>query len=144
MPIFCKKIDSFVQTTSLERRKELATKLIRNHPDKFPMFVDLRYKDTIDNNMSLTNHKIMMPIDETFSFLKRLFHNNPYSKSPSHLSGLKAGQAVYLTSVNPESNSESAKFLAYPDSYPLIKLYNDHKCADEFLYIVVTTEDTFG
>lgn len=141
----CEYIDQFLVSHTLNERTQMASKLRFSRPHFFPMIVDVRIEDKKRHNMSLVRNKFLMPEEETYLFMRRKFQSqSPFQtcNAKTFLTGLKPGQAIHLYSINSETGEN--RMLFKPNCYSLSLLYEEHKSPDDFLYIIITTEDTFG
>ena len=152
----CAYIDRFTITYNLFERQAMSQQLRDSRPNHFPMIVDVRVEDNQRHGMNVSRNKFLMPFEENIVFLRRKFHSqinqinqNQNNQSQgqstnktSFLTGLKSGQAVHLYSLDVESGK--SKLIFKPNSASLESIYQEHKSPDGFLYIIITTEDTFG
>lgn len=114
----CKFILKF-RKQKLETRLKIFNDIFLKHPDRIPMIVDTRKELVIDKN------KYIVPKDLTigqFTYMlkKRLKIN--------------ANDAIYLICNN--------KLLV--NSHTVSQVYYANKDSDDFLYIIIAAENTFG
>lgn len=114
----------FQNKFTFEHRKREADKILKKHPDRIPTIVELEPKSTLE---PLDKQKFLVPPDLTVGeFLKGVIRKR-----------VKVGdsEALFLFI--------SDKVLA-PVSRTMGSIYSEYKNHDNFLYITVNTESTFG
>lgn len=125
MSVFSKKNEyqntiSFKKNFSEEKRINESSRILVKYPDRIPIIVE-----TQDADFKLDKKKYLVPHDITVS------------------------QFIYVIRKRVKINSEKALFLfinnTLPPSASLIgHVYKENKDPDGFLYIVATSENTFG
>ena len=113
---------SFKDTTPLEKRIDESQQIINKYPDRIPIIVEKH--ETCDLPM-IEKYKYLSPKDLTiaqFMFIIR-----------KHIK-LESSQTLFITINNELVNS----------SQKISDIYSDYKDKDGFLYIVYTSENTFG
>ncbi|KAJ3182559.1 ubiquitin-like protein atg8 [Gaertneriomyces sp. JEL0708] len=118
MPIRSK----FKDDHPFEKRKAEAEKIKQKYPDRIPCIVEKADKSDI---AAIDKKKYLVPQDLTM------------------------GQFVYVIRKRIKLNSEKAIFIFVNNVLPpsgslLSQVYQEHKDEDGFLYIVYSSENTFG
>ena len=113
---------SFKESHSHEERLNESSKIMKRYPTRIPIIVEKQYGCKLDN---LTKNKYLAPQDMTMS--QFLFMVRRRIK-------LEPSEAIFLM-VNRTLVS---------GSQPIYKIYEDHKDSDGFLYMIYTSENTFG
>jgi GABA(A) receptor-associated protein len=113
---------NFKNKHSLELRKEESNKIINKYPDRIPIIVE---KHKSCNYDTLQKTKFLSP------------------------KNLTLGQFVYIIRKNIKLSPEKAIFVTIngllpPTSALMSDLYESHKDEDDFLYIIYSSENTFG
>ena len=113
-------INKYKKDNSLEKRKQFAENLISKYVDKIPIIVE--YDDTV---IKLDKCKFLIP--DTFSM----------------------GQLMIFIKSKVSLHSKEAIFIfingnLMPASYLVRDVYDTHKDEDNFLYISINIENTFG
>jgi len=113
---------SFKSTNTFELRKADSDKIITKYPNRVPIIVE---KDTKCILKKIDKHKYLVPND------------------------LNMNQFIYIIRKRIKlDNSHSIFFLinnkVCPSNTPLSDIYSDNKDEDGFLYIIYTSENTFG
>lgn len=168
----CPYIDKFLRKDFDERCK-ISQHIRTLKPQCFPLIADIRIDDVHAHGMKLTYNKFVLPLDESFIFLKKKFqpssifnNSSPGSLSAPILSnstrslniavnnepnrkitgpfvvGLNASQAIYMYALNVDTGETRSLMLT--NSSILSTFYENYKSKDGFVYLIVTTENTFG
>ena len=104
---------------SLEQRKQQSQLIFEKHPRKIPLVVTHK-KETLENN------KYLVPKDYTVAqFMYQLTQKCKLNATQSHIVFINGNFLPRATDT-------------------FISLYTQHKDSDGFLYLVLTTENTFG
>lgn len=164
----CPYIDKFLRKDFQERTK-ISQHIRTLKPQCFPLIADIRLDDVHAHGMKLLYNKFVLPLDESFIFLKKkfqpssIFNNNQspvLSNSTQSLNitvnndsgnrkisgpfviGLSASQAIYLYALNVDTGETRSLMLT--NNSILSNFYENYKSKDGFVYLIVTTENTFG
>lgn len=115
-------VDEFQKKHPFEKRSEESSRIMEKYKDRIPIIV-LKHKScelpTIDK------HKYLVPKDMTFSqfifIIRKRIHLNP-------------SQSLFVSVGNQLANGSSL----------VCNIYERFKDKDGFLYVVYTSENTFG
>jgi GABA(A) receptor-associated protein len=118
-------MENFKKENSLIKRKEQSAKIILKYEDRVPVIVSKLYNSNIPN---LDKFKYLVPIDLTLGQFIYIIRKR--------LTKLSAEQALFLFVGN--------NHLLSPVSETMSNLYKNYKDPDGFLYIVYSSENTFG
>jgi len=110
----------FKNNTTFEERKEQALGLINKYPERSPIIVTNN-----NNNIPIKQHKFLVPRDLTLS------------------------QFIHIIKNRNNINSQTALFTFINNTIPnstqrIGNLHKKYKDDDFFLYIDITSENTFG
>tara|TARA_B110000495_G_scaffold200214_1_gene215020 strand:- start:60 stop:404 length:345 start_codon:yes stop_codon:yes gene_type:complete len=113
---------SFKSKNNFELRKKEADKITLKYPNRIPIIIE-KYENSILNDIDKT--KYLVPKD------------------------LNMNQFMYIIRKRVKlDNSQSIFFLINnklcPSNTPMSTIYDDNKDEDGFLYIIYTSENTFG
>ena len=113
---------SFKSQISFEIRQEESQRIINKYPRRTPIIVEKAKNCGLDD---IDKKKFLVPNDLTMSQFIYIIRRRIK---------IKPEQAIFLTVNNclPESNAQ------------IIQIYNKHKDEDGFLYVVYSSENTFG
>lgn len=119
--ISCNFFNSFKKNNSFDERLRESNRILLKYPDRVPIIVD----NEVKNNQTCLKQKYLVPKDITISqfmfVLRKRFR-------------IDANQGLYMiiNGIIPASNS-------------LINhVYENYKDPDNFLYIILKSESTFG
>ena len=103
------------------KREQEATRIIEKYPNRFPIICETAK----NNDLNLDKHKYLIPRDFTF------------------------GQFIYILRKRMEIKPEQGVFIfinniLVPTAGIISNVYREYKDDDGFLYMVVSTENTFG
>jgi GABA(A) receptor-associated protein len=115
------KYISFRESKNEEKRLQESISIRKKYPDRIPIILE-KYNDSAPE---LEKYKYLVPSDGTLSLL--LLHIRIRVK-------LDPAKAIFLTIKNEVCNPSEL----------LLKLYEEKKDPDGFLYITYSTENTFG
>ena len=112
----------FKDNYSSDARKEESTRITQKYPTRTPIIVERAKTCELED---IDKKKYLVPNDMTISQFVYIIRKRIK---------LKPEQALFVTINNclPESNT------------PLSQIYEKHKDEDGFLYIVYSSENTFG
>ena len=113
---------SFKKRFNLEERKKESGRVLRKYPDRIPVIVEHSKKSDIP---SLDKQKYLVPGD------------------------LTCGQFSYVIRKRVKLNPNKAMFIMFkdiiaPTSKDMRSLYNTYKDEDNFIYVTIAGENTFG
>lgn len=116
-------MEQFKKVNSFEKRKEESCRICKKHSDRVPIVVCRNIKD--DNIAEIDKQKFLVPKDMTI------------------------GQFVYVIRKRINLKSEQALFVLInnslqPSNKLLEEIYKDCKDDDGFLYVIYSSENTFG
>lgn len=162
----CPYIDKFLRKDFQDRVK-ISEHIRTLKPQCFPLIADIRIDDVHTHGMKLVYNKFVLPLDESFIFLKKKFQpSSIFNQSPIlsnsnqslniHVNndalnkkitgpfvvGLNASQAIYLYALNVDTGDTRSLMLT--NNSMLSTFYENYKSKDGFVYLIVTTENTFG
>lgn len=107
---------------TIEERKSESRKMLTKYPSRIPIIVE-KYKDCKLNTMN--KNKYLVPkellLGQFINIIRKRIN-------------LDSSQALFITIDNKLCSGSS----------PLSVIYNDNKDEDNFLYMVYTSENTFG
>ena len=112
----------FKLKNTFENRKADSDKILLKYPNRIPIIVEKASKCSLNK---IDKHKYLVPND------------------------LNMNQFIYIIRKRIKlDNSQSIFFIVgnnvCPSNVPLSSIYEEHKDEDGFLYIVYTSENTFG
>jgi len=115
-------MEEFKKLSTEEKRIEESKRILRKHPDRIPVVV-CKCKD--DSLPDIDKQKYLVPSD------------------------MSIGQFMYVIRKRISLKSDQALFILVngtlqPTNMPLSSIYKDNKDKDGFLYIVYSSENTFG
>lgn len=113
---------SFKEQTNFEQRKAEAERIRKKYPDRIPVIVE-RAKDT--SLPELDKSKYLVPNDITIGQFIYVIRNRIK---------LKPEKAIYIFINN----------TIPPTSSLMSRIYNEYMNEDGFLYMQITSENTFG
>jgi GABA(A) receptor-associated protein len=113
-----------------EKRVELSQRIRSKYPRYVPVIVDRRDK----NSPAISKHKFLIPHDVSVSKLMVTIRN--------HID-IKPEMAIFLTVVSLTKGLKSNGIMPTGSAY-IGDIYDKHKDADGFLYIVYSLENVFG
>lgn len=113
---------SYKELVDFEKRKSESTRIRRKHPDRIPVIVD---KSRDCSLPTIDKQKFLVPQDMTL------------------------GQFIYIIRKRIKLESSEALFIMVNNNLmtstlQLCEIYENQKDEDGFLYIVYTSENTFG
>ena len=113
---------SFKSQISFEIRQEESQRIMNKYSHRTPVIVEKAKNCELDD---IDKKKFLVPNDLTMSQFIYIIRKRIK---------IKPEQAIFLTVNNclPESNAQ------------IIQVYNKHKDEDGFLYVVYSSENTFG
>ena len=97
-------------------------RILEKYPDRVPVYVNKKEGSNVEE---ITKHKYLVPKEMTMGNFIYVLRNNIK---------LKSSQALFVFVDN----------LIVSNSEMLGEIYNRHKNEDNFLYIVYSSESTFG
>ena len=113
---------SFKEKYNIDERRNESNKMLKNYPSRIPIIVE-KYKGCKLNNM--TKNKYLVPKDLLLSQFINIIRKRIE---------LDSAQALFIT-INSRLCSGSST---------INDIYNDNKDEDKFLYVIYTSENTFG
>lgn len=163
----CPYIDKFLRKDFQERAR-ISEHIRTLKPQCFPLIADIRLDDVHAHGMKLLYNKFVLPLEESFIFLKKKFqpssifnnqtpiltnstqslnitvNNDSINRKVSgpFVIGLSPSQAIYLYALNVDNGETRSLFLT--NNSNLGTFYENYKSKDGFVYLIVTTENTFG
>ena len=113
---------SFKKLFPLNFRREESSRIMDKYPRRIPIIVEKAEKCILDD---IDKKKFLVPNDVTMSQFIYIIRKRIK---------MKPEQAIFITINNclPESNTQ------------ICQIYNKHKDEDGFLYVVYSSENTFG
>ena len=116
-------MDIFKNLTSLDKRRAECNRIITKHPERIPVVVCKGHNDI--DLPDIDKNKFLVPKDMTI------------------------GQFVYIIRKRIKLDSNHALFVLInntlqPTNKSLDDIYMDHKDEDGYLYIIYSSENTFG
>ena len=113
----------YKNTSTFEKRLEEATNIRTKYPDRYPVIVEVHNK--FRSELKLDKNKYLVPADVT------------------------VGQFLFVIRKRLKVTPEKALFFFVNDTIPptsmrMEELYNEHKDSCGFIFINVTSENTFG
>ena len=97
-------------------------KILEKYPDRVPVYVNKKEGSTVEE---ITKHKYLVPKDMTMGNFIYVLRKNIT---------LKSSQALFVFVDN----------LIVSNSEMMGEVYNRHKNEDKFLYVIYSSESTFG
>lgn len=123
----------YQERCSYEHRIRLSSNIMRKYPTRVPIIVEVyedKYRYGKSQKFKLSKTKYLAPQDTTVhKFLNEL---------RKHVTGLEPYESIFMYVVTP--NRLHIPVL----SSTILELYNAHKQNDQFLYLFLTEEQTFG
>jgi GABA(A) receptor-associated protein len=118
-----KKILHFKEIHSLEARLSESARMRTKYPDRIPVIVERGPGDKMD--LALDKTKYLVPCD------------------------LSIGQLMYVIRKRLKLDAEKALFFLVKNTMPtasslISAVYDEHKDEDGYLYIIYSSENTFG
>lgn len=112
----------FKDQNPFEKRKLESSRILEKYPERIPCIVERNYKSNIQD---VDKNKYLVPQDLTM------------------------GQFLYVIRKRINLSPEKAIFILVNDLMPpssslISQVYNEHKDEDGFLYIIYSSENTFG
>ena len=112
----------FTKQHSLKDRREEASRILSQHPERIPVIVEQSPKS------------VLPPLDKTKYLVPR---------------DLTVGQFAYVIRKRIKLKPETAIFVLVNNTFPntsteMQQLYDEHKSKDGFVYVQVSGENTFG
>ncbi len=96
--------------------------ILRKYPDRVPIYVNKKEGSNVED---ITKHKYLVPRDMTMGNFIYVLRKNI---------SLKSSQALFVFIDN----------LIVSNSEMMGEVYNRHKNEDKFLYVIYSSESTFG
>lgn len=115
----------FKKKYTLEQRKGDVEAMLKKHPDRIPVIVEINLDSNSTNKISLSNNKFLVPNDLTVS--KFLFVLRKKIQITSEM-----GIFLFVNNILPNTADTMGA------------LYENHKDEDGYLYAVLSAENTFG
>lgn len=119
------RISKFVQKYTFEQRRKTALEMLQKYPDRVPIICEPAPRPNIDIT-KYTKTKYLVPKDATIGKFLLSIRENLF---------ITPDMAIYIFvdgSILP------------PTSARIEDIYNKHKSADEFLYVIFCGESAFG
>ena len=115
-------MENFKSINSFEKRVSESGRIIKKHPDRVPIIVCKNVNDSLPD---IDKQKYLVPKD------------------------MSIGQFVYIIRKRIKLDANQALFVMVnnslkPTSQPLSEIYETSKDSDGFLYVVYSSENTFG
>ncbi len=115
-------MDTFKHNNSFEKRSEESSRIIQKHPERVPIIV---CKNNKDNLPDIDKQKYLVPND------------------------MSIGQFIYVIRKRINLDSDQALFVLInntlqPSNKLLKEIYDNNKDDDGFLYVIYSSENTFG
>ena len=115
-------MSSFTEKFSCDERSKESQKIMEKYPGRIPIIVERKEKADIQD---IDKHKFLVPND------------------------ISVGQFIYIIRKRIKLSPEKALFIFVnnilpPTAQSMLKIYEQHKGEDGFLYITYSGENTFG
>lgn len=115
---------AFITDNSLDKRKSVSQRVLTQYPERVPIMVG---RADLKNTPAISKHKYLVPRDLIFGrFVAELRKNIP---------AINSEMALFFF---------VGKSILVPSAAPMTTLYEKYKSEDGFLYIVYSSENTFG
>jgi len=115
-------MDVYKKNNSLEKRSKESNRILTKHPERIPIIV---CKSTNCDLPDIDKQKYLVPKD------------------------MSLGQFIYVIRKRIKLQANEALFILVnnvlqPSNKSIQEIYEDHKDVDNFLYIIYSSENTFG
>ena len=115
-------MDQFKKLSTFEKRQNESQRIVKKYPERIPVVVCKNYGDNLPD---IDKQKYLVPKD------------------------MSLGQFIYIIRKRIKLKSEQALFIMVnhslqPGNKLLDEIYETNKSEDNFLYVVYSSENTFG